>query len=145
MPKARSRPLPRFANVEEMEEFCRPKTFAQKLFRLVALHSENEEEEKETMQFIRNVVWGFAPIWRLQQLMLSHVKDQDIPTLLRIVEEDTDCQTLLWAGLTPGPMRDAFVELIAPAYLQWKALVEKNAALAEAELKRRKANGHGQV
>jgi hypothetical protein len=130
---------------EEMEEYLRPKTFSQKLFRLVAVHAKDTDEEREVMQFIRNVIWGMAPIWRLHDLMLSHIKDQDAAALLRIIEEETDCQTLLWVGLTPGPMRDAFIELIGPGYLKWKELAEKNAALAEAELARRGMNGHGQV
>jgi hypothetical protein len=128
---------------EEMEEFLRPKPRT-KLEHLVVDNAPDEEEALDALIFVRNIARQMNPIYRYHELLLAGA-DPDIPILLEIIKQVNEVQALIYKGLCPGPMQDAYIEMIRPAYLQWKELMEKNAALAEAELVRRGMNGHGQV
>jgi hypothetical protein len=128
---------------EEMEEFLRPKPRT-KLEHIIADLSPNEEEARDCLVFVRNIANQMSPIYRYHQLLLAGAK-VDIPILLEIIKQVNEVQALIYKGMYPGPVRDAYIEMIRPAYLEWKALMEENAALAEAELARRGMNGHAKV
>jgi hypothetical protein len=126
---------------EEMEEFLRPKPRT-KLEHLVVDNAPDEEEARDALVFVRRVTQQMYPIYCYYQLILVGA-DPDIPILFAIMEQVNEIQTLIYKSLSPGATRDAYIQMIRPQYLQWKALMEKNADLAEARLAR--MNGHVQA
>jgi hypothetical protein len=92
----------------------------------------NKQEEREVADFVRRLHARFMPraLYFRDYLQGSKRWGYHVPIETMEMIERLEALELLWMGLPPKEAEE-FIELLAPAWAEWKALRARNKASAD--------------